>query len=534
MDDRRTNSLAPVGLLLAAVALWLAFSGKTDPVPLPPGPSPDPTALADFVRVQAARVSGSTTADEAAALAANYAEVAAEIETLGDPLSSSTLKRPADAIARVAVANQNTLGARATAWMPFFDALTVRFEELDRAGRIERSIYAVGEVYAQVAAGLQALPRGPPDSTAATIISAAFADEGTEDFDPEAAYTAGAIGAFIDEPGLPDSVRAAAREGDEQFDAAGGQDVSAAFPRSFMGTGAGKRAVYWNYACRFDNDPLPVFAIKQITGNCVEASNGDVTLTHLMGVSIFLLRQPYEWEGPGSTLFYARRGHCGKGMNLGTAAALHLEDGAAWRKVYLNGKYDLRDTLVDQRLSMNTCRDPKRSLADLWIETRKTPVGQVARFTGSVDDAMDILYAGGALQTGSTASANRDGDPISSRGKVGSHAQTCIGYDDSEEFRAWHKQVTGRALTEPVFIFDQTWGDVPYVKKNWPQHLWGRETPGMFVLRWSDAKYLIGSTCYAYWPDLRGVTPAKLQWRLDNARTMRTDRTGDRQLALAL
>jgi hypothetical protein len=205
-------------------------------------------------------------------------------------------------------------------------------------------------------------------------------------------------------------------------------------------------------------------------------------------------------------------------MDLGTAAAAHLADGAAWRKVYLGGKYDLRDTLVDQQLSMNKCRNAKQALADLWAETRKTPVGQVARFTGSVDDAMDILYAGGALHTGSKASASRDGDPISSSGSVSPHAQTCIGYDDSDEFRLWYKQQTGKTITEPVFLFDQTWGDKPYVQKNWPQHLWGRQTPGMFVLRWADAKRLIGSTCYAYWPDLRGVTPAKLQWRIDHAR----------------
>ena len=535
MDDQRHSQTSSAGLLvlLAGVALWLLLSRQPVPPDTLPRPLPDPTPLAEFVRLRASQVAGSTAAAEAAALAKNYADVAAEIETLGDPLSSSTLKRPADAIARVAVANQNTLGSRSAAWMPFFDAMTARFEELDQAGHIERSIYAVGEVYSQVAVGLQSLsPRGPPDNAGTAIRNAAFAGEGTEEYDPEAAYTAGAIGAFIDQPGLPEDVRESARSGDEQFDAAGGQDAATAFPRSFHGAGSGKRAVYWNFACRFDNDPLPVFAVKQITGNCVEAGNGDVTLTHLMGVAIFLLRQPYEWEGPGSTLFYSRRGHCGKGMNLGTAAAAHLEDGAAWRKNYLNGKYDLRDTLVDQRLSMNTCRDAKRVLADLWAETRKTPVGQVARFTGSVDDAMDILYAGGALQTGSTHTAKRDGDPISSRGPVGSHAQTCIGYDDSDEFRAWYKRTTGKTLTEPVFIFDQTWGNTPYVQRHWPQHLWGRETPGMFALAWSDARYLIGSTCYAYWPDLQGVTPAKLQWRIDNARTV-GDRIAGRSSDLA-
>jgi hypothetical protein len=284
---------------------------------------------------------------------------------------------------------------------------------------------------------------------------------------------------------------------------------------------------------RFDGDPRPCFAVKQITGNCVEASNGDVTLTHLLGVSIVLLKQPFEFEGPGSTLFYSRRGHCGKGMNLADAASAHLEDGTAWRKIYLGGKYDLRDSIKDQQLSMRTCRSPKTAMADLWAECRKTPVGTVARFTGGAQEACDILYAGGALHTGSTATAARDGDPVCSGARVGAHAQTCIGYDDTEEFRRWYQSTTGKRLTEPVFIFDQTWGSAPYIKKNWPAHLWGRATPGMFVLRWSDARALIGSTCYAYWPDLTGQSAKSIEWRISNARRVADRMRGVGDLVLA-
>jgi len=541
MDDTRQPAGTPALLLIAIVVGYLLFSGK-QPAPEPP-PGPDPTPLVEFVRARAVQVSGATAAAERAALAQNYAAVAAEIQTLVDPLSSSTLKRPANAIARVAVLNQNTLGARASAWMPFFDALAARLEQMDAAGQIERSIYAVGEVYAQVAAGLSGEPRGvsPGVDTGDTIghvaqTAAVRLCAGEPKYDPEREYTSGReIGVYLDQPGQPTWARSAARAGEAEFFEAGGERSAAAFPRSFLGEGAGKRAVYWNYALRFDGDPLPLFAIKQITGNCVEASNGDVTLTHLLGVSIFLLRQPYEFEGPGSVLFYSRRGHCGKGMDLSIAAKAHLEDGAAWRKVYLGGKYDLRDSIADQQLAMAAkhCRNPKSTLADLWPECRKTPVGNVARFTGTAAEAMDILFAGGALHTGSTATASRNGDPVSSGANVGAHAQTCIGYDDTDEFRAWYQQTTGKPLSEPVFVFDQTWGDAPYIQKNWPAHLWGKPTPGMFVLRWSDAKRLIGSTCYAYWPDLRGVTPAALQWRLTHARTggIGTDSGGGRLAA---
>lgn len=537
--DEKKDSGAPGILILALIALFL-FSQKSDILP-PDPPTPD-APLATWVRYQASLVGGSTAAAEAETLAASYRALADEIESLADPLSSSTLKRPGDAIAKISTVSQQMLGPRTSAWRPFFDALATRLEQLEAAGKIERSIYAVGAVYAEVAQGLAPI-RGPPCEDCGETVQVPAeavrlcAAEGTADYDPEQAYTQGGqIGVYLDEPGQPAWARELARQGDAQFRAAGGQRASRSFSNLFAGEGKGKRAVYWNYAMRFDGDPLPVFGIKQITGNCVEASNGDVTVTHLLGVAIFLLKKPYEWEGPGSTLFYSRRGHCGQGMNLGTAASAHKEDGIAWRKQYCGGKYDFRDTLADQKFAMSNCRSPKSNLTDLWAETQKTPVGQVASFDGSWEQAIDILYVGGALHTGSTATASRNGDPVSSGAGVGAHAQTCIGYDDTEEFRTWYKQQTGKTLTEPVFMFDQTWGDQPYVQKNWPSHLWGKATPGMFVLPWSAARKLIGSTCYAYWPDLTGVTPAKLRWRLDNARKIARSlgNAGSRDVDLAI
>jgi hypothetical protein len=540
----KEESSPALGLVLLAVIAWL-FVSSQGPAPNPaPGPAPTPnpapqpgpeTPLAQYVRQLADQVTGATASAERAKLAENYRAIAAEIETLVDPLATSALKRPADAVERADQLNRQVLGVRSAAWDACFSGLGRRLETMDREGRIERSIYAVGEVYAEVARGLDPAPAESQASAAGDGIPYRLcaAAEGTPDFDPEAAYTAGAIGVYLDEPGQPQWARQAAREGEQQFYAAGGAESAAAFPAAFLGEGRGKRAVYWNYALRFDGDPLPCFAVKQITGNCVEASNGDVTLTHLLGVSIFLLKKPFEWEGPGSTVFYSRRGHCGAGMDLSIAAAAHLEDGALWRKQYLGGKYDLRDSTKDQQVGMQNCRSPKSSLADLWAEARKTPVGNVARFSGDAWEACDILYAGGALHTGSTATAARDGDPVSSGARVGPHAQTCIGYDDTEEFRRWYQSTTGKRLTEPVFIFDQTWGAAPYIKKNWPAHLWGKATPGMFVLRWSDARALIGSTCYAYWPDLQGVTPAAIKWRIDHARSVRDRGSGGNHLVLA-
>lgn len=517
MSNQKFNPAALLLLVLAAVG-YLALR---DPQPNPTPPVPPGTLAAATRALYESRIAGDNNGSEAAAVAECYRVVAAEIETLVDPLVRSPLKRPQDAIQRVANETATALGVRAHAWQPFFDSLADELQAREAAGQIPRSIYGVGEAFVEIAAGLTVSQSITSlASSGGKHLLCSFDDP--ESFDPEAAYTAGLSGAQIDEPGQPLEARLAARQGDAEFAAlAGDQAVfSAAFPRSWSGAGKGKRAVYWNYALRFDHDPTPLFQIKQITGNCVEASNGDVTFTHLQGVAIFLLREPYAWRAGGSSAFYMFRGKSGQGMNLGVAAAAHQKHGFAVRDVYCGGKYDLRNTLTDQRFGMDNWRSQPR---DFLEETGRNPIGRVARFNGGADDALDVLYAGGVLHTGSTATAAKDGDPVSSGASVGAHAQSCIGFDDTDEFRDWYQSRTGKRLTEPVFIFDQTWGETRYVQANWPDHLWGQQTAGMFVLRWSDAKRLILSTCYAYWPDLTGFTPAEIEWRISNARQAASD-----------
>nr|MCU0871964.1 hypothetical protein [Pirellulaceae bacterium] len=187
--------------------------------------------------------------------------------------------------------------------------------------------------------------------------------------------------------------------------------------------------------------------------------------------------------------------------------------GYAVRKEYCGGKYDLRDTEADQRFGMQYWRNPERELADFLAETRQSPSGKIARLD---EDATEesirstlkaVLRAGGVLHTGSTATAAKNGDPVSGPANIGAHAQTCFGFDDTDEFRSWYQTKTGKRLTEEVYLFDQTHGAVNYVRSNWPSHLWGQPTQGIFVLPWQYAKRLILSTCFCYWPDLGGATP---------------------------
>lgn len=507
---------------LGAVFLILYWLSTHGPAPGPdPTPPPTPGTLAAAVRtLYKQHVKGRTAADEAAALAGNYRALATEIETLLDPLATSDLIRPQDAVNRAAADNATILGPRRPAWDRFFEGLAQELSTRERTGEIERSIYSVGEAFAHIAEGLT-LTRDLTRSDATHQIRLCAH---TTEKRVESDYLNGYVGAYIDAPSMPQHIRAEARKGDAAFAAQAGDQTytSAAFPSTWRGSGAGKRAVYWNYALRFDRDPTPLFAINQITGNCVAASIGDVGFTHLQGVAIFLLRKPFAWRAGGSTAFYMFRGHGGAGMSLGIAAAAHQRYGFPVRDTYCEGRYDLRDANADQRFGMEHWRQQP---ADFLSATSQQPIGQVAVFRGDSSEAMDILYAGGFLNTGSTTTAAKNGDPISGPAPVGAHAQTCVGYDDTAEFRAWYQDRTGKRLTEPVLMFDQTWGNTQYVRSNWPAHLWGKPTPGMFVLRWSDATRLIKSTCYAYWPDLTGFTPQELEWRFSNARQAHQQQT---------
>lgn len=277
------------------------------------------------------------------------------------------------------------------------------------------------------------------------------------------------------------------------------------------GDGRGKRAVNWNYGLRFAD----TYRISQITGNCVFASLGDVGITQLVAYLILARQAPIVWRGCGSASFYMFRGHAGQGASLASAALAHDKYGYAVRTVYCDGKYDLRETRVDQQFGIDWWRSQP---ADFLEETSQVKIGRVAELDAQTEAeaqqlCQDCLYEGGILHTGSTATAAMDGDPVSSGAGIGAHAQVCVGYDDTEEFREEYRRLTGKRLTEAVYFFDQTHGEKQYVRSNWMSRLHGRQTQGMFLLPWQYAKRLIMSTCYLYWPDITGTPAAPVNWQ---------------------
>lgn len=264
-------------------------------------------------------------------------------------------------------------------------------------------------------------------------------------------------------------------------------------------SGTGRRAVNWNYALRYPD----TYLIQQITGNCVFASAGDVGVTTILGWLIFAQGQPIMWEGCGSASFYMFRGHAGQGATLASAAEAYERYGYPLRKVYCGGKYDLRDTVRDQQFGIDNWRTQPE---DFLAETSRVRLGRIAELDTAADDEAqqlirDCVYAGGVVQTGSTATAAKDGDPVSSGAGIGPHAQVCIGYDDTQEFRDRYQAATGKRLAETVYIFDQTHGPVQYVRSGWMADLHGRQTQGIFLLPWRSARSLFLSTSYLYWPE---------------------------------
>jgi hypothetical protein len=154
------NQSNPLGLILIAVLAFFLLRGPAPgPEPVPPPPDPVPTApIARLVRDLVTRlVTGPTRAAECRAIAAVYRDLAAEIDTLRDPLSSSTLKRPADPIIRADQRIRQTLGARASDWQPARDAIADELARLDQRGEIGRSIYHIAAAFREIAAGLESV-----------------------------------------------------------------------------------------------------------------------------------------------------------------------------------------------------------------------------------------------------------------------------------------------------------------------------------------------------------------------------------------
>lgn len=91
---------------------------------------------------------------KAAALAAEYRRLAAEIEASRNPLSESTLTSAAAAIAAANEAARKVLGSDWESWRTFYERLYAELNARAQAPDADRSVFGVGKICGQIAEGL--------------------------------------------------------------------------------------------------------------------------------------------------------------------------------------------------------------------------------------------------------------------------------------------------------------------------------------------------------------------------------------------
>ena len=320
-------------------------------------------------------------------------------------------------------------------------------------------------------------------------------------------YEAGSHYCFVDVDGVPGWMRKIEARALAEFTFnVDNPALSNVFPSELYGTGKGKRATNYRYYTKAHTD---AWKMSQSYGNCTA-----VSLAELMGASWEFDRVvkgeahiPMEYR-PGSALYYAARGHRGQGMALSTAGNCAVKVGISLRKPYCNGEYDLSDENDDEAYGNKWYR----GAPDCVVDEVKTG-GKIAtykRFDGDDQTVLDTLYNGAFLHNGSTNTGG-DGDPVGRLKRIGGHAQGIIGYDDTDEFREFYQEKTGKRLREAVVIWDQTWGNWNSVS-NWPEHLWGEKPEGAWVITLSDTMKMVRQGTYVCWDVLGFILDNLPNW----------------------
>jgi hypothetical protein len=310
-----------------------------------------------------------------------------------------------------------------------------------------------------------------------------------------AAYQSGFHGAYLRNQG-PQWQQTIAQYEFERFidEAQCETDISAALPSSLQSQWKDQRAVHWNWYLELD--PQRSLRGSQDYGNCTAWSLREIVGCE-WATDIKARGEAQEYtRRPGTAVPYASRGHGGQGSALSTLVNVVHRKGVQVEQVYCDGKYDLSTESADEaagnrRFGMN---GPPTCILDEIAEDRIEQVSHVP----DPEAALDVLAAGHFCFHGSTLTGQSSGDPVSGIRTIGGHAQAVIGYDDTDEFREWYREKTGRVLTEAVVIHDQSWGQWNQLT-NWPEHLWGVKPQGAWVITLSSFSRIVDQwgDCYA-------------------------------------
>lgn len=330
--------------------------------------------------------------------------------------------------------------------------------------------------------------------------------------DVQEAYVNGFHGCFVDSDESPDWCRQIAKYARDEFrDAHGGNNWLAeqVMPSNLMGTGAGKRAINFAYIMKVMASAL---AGAQSMGNCVAWAERELSNT-LVGMAIAagdMRRMDYRH---GTALVYGSRGTMSQGMDLGTAAQIVSTIGQSEEKDYGNG-LDLSTQSLDENAGNKWGRGgPPQALKDAVKGDTIKKTWYIQDLTA--DLLKDALYNEGVINTGSTWTGKGPANPVCAGLKsIGGHSQACLGYDDTDEFRAWYQQTAGSAVPAGEFavIMDQSWPPNWIALTNWPEHLWGPRPEGAWVLWFKHFVQLCGGRygeCQAQ-TGVNGFVPRRL------------------------
>jgi hypothetical protein len=295
----------------------------------------------------------------------------------------------------------------------------------------------------------------------------------------------------VDVEGEPDYARQIARAADMEFRAScrNGYRAEEVMSGPIVGSGKGKRSVLFQATMKVHPQTL---AGSQDYGNCTSWMTREMTGT-LMAIAHLLGTAQHPEDRPGTAVVYGSRGHSSQGMALSTAMSVIHNKGIQLEAAYCDGRYDLSTERADESAGNSWGRSgPPGCILEAIHNDRVDQVSAVR----DVDAAMDLLASGYPIGTGSTLTGG-SGDPICSLKRIGGHAQACLGYDDTDEFRDWYKQATGKTLREAVFLMDQSWGNWNSLS-HYPEHLWGPACEGLWVVTRSDFGKIINDWGNAY------------------------------------
>jgi len=315
------------------------------------------------------------------------------------------------------------------------------------------------------------------------------------------AYDRGFVGCFAETPDSPEWARKIAQYESDRFrdESSGSSSLMEQIGRELY-DGEGKRSAPLALAQRFDPRCLTG---SQAYGNCTACSCGWDIANMLNAIEVAVQGESQAFGDPFATaLIYGMRGHGGEGMALATAADASRRYGISRRTAY--DGYDCRSEDRDESYGNSWGRSgPPKAFRD-QVQGKVAKVGSLGHINKA--DLRDLLYSGVMIHHGGTLTGTRTGSPLVRLTGVGPHAQSTLGFDDTDEAR----RHCGLPDDEFVVFNQNSWGDY-YNVSRWREDLWGPYVEGTWPVKASDAVRVINQGSYGY-VHYDGPKPPPLDW----------------------